>query len=177
MNISKLARSINNDNSDFPPVHLWNPDLCIGQEITINREGEWLYYNSPIKNIKLVKLFSSVLRNDNGNYFLVTPSEKIPVFPEVAPYIITDFTLDNSNIILHTNVDYTFTLDTKNTTRLIEYENSTIPLVHVRSNIEGFFCRSTYYNLINLALDENIVINKILHIKSGNNHYPLGTIA
>ena len=58
MNISKLARSINNDNSDFPPVHLWNPDLCIGQEITINREGEWLYNNSPIKNIKLVKLFS-----------------------------------------------------------------------------------------------------------------------
>ena len=71
MSISKIANNIKSDKSDFPPVHLWEPELCVGQEITINREGDWLYNNSPIKNTKLVKLFSSVLRNDNGSYFLV----------------------------------------------------------------------------------------------------------
>ena len=33
MSISKLASSIKTSDSDFPPVHLWNPDLCIGRSI------------------------------------------------------------------------------------------------------------------------------------------------
>ena len=65
----------------------------------------------------------------------------------------------------------------KNTTRLINYENTIIPLVNVRSDIEGFFNRATYYKLVDIALKENIIIDNILHIRSGTNHYPLGTIA
>jgi hypothetical protein len=177
MSISKLASSIKTSNSDFPPVHVWNPDLCIGQEITINREGDWLYNKSLIKNTKLVKLFCSVLRNDDGSYYLVTPYEKVPVYPELAPYIITDFDKKDNIITLHTNLNYSFTLNNKNITRLIEYEDTMIPLVHVRSNIEGFFSRATYYKLIDIALKENIIIEDVLHIKSGNGHYPLGKIA
>ncbi len=177
MSISKIAKNIKSDKSDFPPVHLWDPELCIGQEININREGDWLYNNSPIKNIKLVKLFSSVLRNDDGSYFLVTPHEKVPVSVELAPYVVTDFDLSDNIITFHTNLDYSFTLNDQNITRLIDYQNTIIPLVHVRSCIEGFFNRATYYKLVNLALKENIVINNILHIKSGSGHYPLGSIA
>jgi hypothetical protein len=177
MSISKLASSIKASNSDFPPVHLWNPDLCIGQEITINREGDWLYNKSLIKNTKLVKLFCSVLRNDDGSYYLVTPYEKVPVYPELAPYIITDFDKKDNIITLHTNLNYSFTLNNKNITRLIEYEDTMIPLVHVRSNIEGFFSRATYYKLIDIALKENIIIEDVLHIKSDNGHHPLGKIA
>lgn len=177
MSISKIADNIKSDKSDFPPVHLWNPELCTGQEISINREGDWLYNNSVIKNHKLIKLFSSVLRNDNGIYFLVTPHEKVPVHVELAPYVITDFDLTNNIITLHTNLDYSFTLSNQNITRLINYQNTIIPLVHVRSCIEGFFNRATYYKLINLALEDNIIIDDILHIKSGSGQYPLGTIA
>ena len=177
MSISKIANNIKSDKSDFPPVHLWEPELCIGQEITINREGDWLYNNSPIKNTKLVKLFSSVLRNDNGSYFLVTPYEKVPVFSELAPYVITDFDISDNIITLHTNLDYSFPLNDQNTTRLVKYQNTIIPLVHVRSGIDGFFNRAIYYKLVDLALEENIIINNILHIKSGSGHYSLGTIA
>ena len=53
--------------------------MCIGQEISINREGDWFYNKSIIKNKKLVNLFSTVLRKDEENYFLVTPTEKVPV--------------------------------------------------------------------------------------------------
>jgi len=54
MSISKIVNNIKINDSGFPPVHLWNPELCEGQEISINREGDWFYNNSPIKNIKLV---------------------------------------------------------------------------------------------------------------------------
>jgi hypothetical protein len=47
----------------------------------------------------------------------------------------------------------------------------------VRNGIDGFFNRATYYKLVDLALEENIIINDILHIKSGSGHYSLGTIA
>jgi hypothetical protein len=107
----------------------------------------------------------------------VTPYEKVPVYPELAPYIITDFDKKDNIITLHTNLNYSFTLNNKNITRLIEYEDTMIPLVHVRSNIEGFFSRATYYKLIDIALKENIIIEDVLHIKSGNGRYPLGKIA
>ena len=177
MSISKIVNNIKINDSGFPPVHLWNPELCEGQEISIDREGDWYYNNSPIKNIKLVKLFSSVLRNDEGLYFLITPHEKVPVSVDLAPYVITDFDLSDDIITLHTNLDYSFALDNKNSTRLINYENNIIPLVHVRNSIEGFFNRATYYKLVDIALKENIIIDNVLHIRSGTNHYPLGTIA
>ena len=91
--------------------------------------------------------------------------------------MITDFDLSDNIITLHTNLDYSFLLNDQHTTRLVKYQNTIIPLVHVRSGIDGFFNRATYYKLIDLALEENIIINNILHIKSGSGHYSLGTIA
>jgi hypothetical protein len=79
MSISKIANHIKPTGNSFPPVHKWNPDLCEGQEFFIDREGEWFYNNSPIKNYRLTKLFSTVLRKDDDSYYLVTPHEKVPL--------------------------------------------------------------------------------------------------
>lgn len=177
MSISKIAYKIKSIDKSFPPVHKWNPDLCEGQEFFINRNGDWFYNDSPIKNFKLTKLFSSVLRRDNDLYYLVTPDEKVPVKTAIAPYVITDFNFNNNFLELDTNFDYSFRIDKLNSIKLIEFENTTIPLVHVRDNIEGFFNRSTYYNLINFALEKNNIIDNVLYVKSGNNDYPVGKIA
>ena len=158
-------------------MHQWNPDLCEGQEFFINRDGDWFYNDSLIKNYKLTKLFSTVLRRDNDLYYLVTPHEKVPVKTAIAPYVITDFNFNNDYLELNTNFDYSFRIDEINSIKLIEFENTSIPLVHVRDNIEGFFNRSTYYNLINFALEKNNIINNILYIKSGSKDYPVGKIA
>ena len=177
MSISKIANNIKSVCNTFPPVHQWNPDLCEGQEFFINRDGDWFYNDSPIKNFKLTKLFSTVLRRDNDLYYLVTPHEKVPVKTAIAPYVITDFNFNNDYLELDTNFNYSFRIDETNSIKLIEFENTSIPLVHVRDNIEGFFNRSTYYNLINFALEKNNIIDNILHIKSGNKDYPVGKIA
>ena len=118
MNISKIKKDLEGQ-KDFPPVHKWNPELCEGQEFFIDREGNWFHNNSPIKNKKLINLFSTVIRKDDDNYFLVTPVEKVPVKVELAPYKIIDFAITNNNIKLVTNMDYEFVLNELNTTRLI----------------------------------------------------------
>ena len=160
MSISKIQKNLEGYNN-FPPVELWNPALCEGQEFYIDREGEWFYNKSPIKNKKLLKLFSTVLRKDKNEYFLVTPVEKVPVKVELAPYKIIDFEVNDEKVQLITNLNFQFILDKTNTTRLINHNDSLIPLVNVRSNIEGFFNRNTYYKLVDLALEKEFIDNKL----------------
>jgi hypothetical protein len=62
MNISKIVDNLKGHDKGFPPVENWNPDLCVGPEFTIDREGNWHYDSSQIKNTKLINLFASVLK-------------------------------------------------------------------------------------------------------------------
>ena len=178
MSISKITKSLESSkDTKFPPVHLWNPELCIGQQISINREGEWFYNKSIIKNQKLVNLFASVLRKDDDEYFLVTPSEKVPVMVEIAPYMIIDFKFNGNIIELITNLNYSFELEQQDSMRLVDIEGTTMPLIKVRDELEGFFSRNAYYRIIDFALKANHVENDILFLESNCNLYPVGKIA
>ena len=176
MSISKIQKNLEGYNN-FPPVELWNPALCEGQEFYIDREGEWFYNKSPIKNKKLLNLFSTVLRKDKNEYFLVTPVEKVPVKVELAPYKIIDFEVNDEKVKLITNLNFQFILDKTNTTRLINHNDSLIPLVNVRSNFEGFFNRNTYYKLVDLALEKEFIDNDFLYIPSNQINHIIGKIA
>ncbi len=176
MSISKIQKNLEGYNN-FPPVELWNPALCEGQEFYIDREGDWFYNKSPIKNKKLLNLFSTVLRKDENEYFLVTPVEKVPVKVELAPYKIIDFEVNNEKVQLITNLNFQFILDKTNTTRLINHNDSLIPLVNVRSNIEGFFNRNTYYKLVDMALEKEFIDNNFLYIPSNQINHIIGKVA
>ena len=177
MSISKITKNLKNQSDIFPPVHLWNPELCEGQEFYIDREGNWFYNDSPIKNYKLTKLFSTVLRKDDDEYFLVTPVEKVPVKVELAPYKIIDYSLADDRVSLLTNFDYKFVLSKTNTTKLIKNKDVFIPIVNVRNNLDGFFDRNTYYNLINYALEQNFIDQNSLYLPSLNIKHTIGKIA
>jgi len=177
MSITKIANDLQGQRKKFPPVNEWNPELCEGQEFFINREGDWFYNNSPIKNNKLVNLFSTVLRKDSEDYYLVTPVEKVLVRVDLAPYKIIDFKINDKSIILQTNLNYDFELNDVNTTKLIKDNNTSIPIVNVRNNIEGFFNRNTYYKLVDWALDRNFIENNFLFLPSNNLNHIIGKIA
>ena len=177
MSITKIANDLQGQRKKFPPVNEWNPELCEGQEFYINREGDWFYNNSPIKNNKLVNLFSTVLRKDLEDYYLVTPVEKVLVKVDLAPYKIVDFKINDKSIILETNLNYDFELNDVNTTKLIKENNTSIPIVNVRNNIEGFFNRNTYYKLVDWALERNFIENNCLFLPSNNLNHIIGKIA
>ena len=162
----------------FPPVDSWNPDLCEGQEIRIDRNGDWFYNGSLIKNRKIVKLFSKVLRNDDGDYFLVTPAEKVPVNVEIAPYMIIDFDIDtNKNITFHSNFNYSFKLDFSHPVYLKQVNGVFLPIVNVRpKKIEGFLARNVYYRFLNFATEEGFAKNNTLYINSFKTEVPVGKI-
>ena len=73
-----------------PPVHLWNPDYCGDLDIEIRRDGQWFYLGTPIGREALVKLFASILKLEDGRYYLVTPVEKVGIRVEDVPFIAVD---------------------------------------------------------------------------------------
>ncbi len=73
------------------PVEKWNPPYCGDIGMRIRSDGVWLYQNSPIGRMPLVKLFASVLRKDaDGKHYLVTPAEKVDVAVDDAPFLAVE---------------------------------------------------------------------------------------
>ena len=178
MDFSDLLQSVNSIEEKYPPVHLWNPDLCEGVEMKIDREGNWFYQGSIIGRDKLKILFSRILKLEEGKYFLVTPVEKVPVTVDLAPYMIVDYEVDSDhkNIILKTNLDLSIPLDKDHKLELKNIGDEHIPFVHVRNNIEGFISRSVYYSLIEIALNQDNGSSDQLTLKSFDCDFNLGQI-
>ena len=69
----------------LPPVERWNPPFCGDLDMRIAADGTWFYMGTPIGRPALVKLFSSVLKREGDDYFLVTPVEKVGITVDDAP--------------------------------------------------------------------------------------------
>ena len=178
MDFSDLLQSVNSIEEKYPPVHLWNPDLCVGVEMKIDREGNWFYQGSIIGRDKLKILFSRILKFEDGNYYLVTPVEKVLVKVDLAPYMIIDYEVDSDheNIILKTNLDLSIPLNKEHKLEVKKIGDEHIPFVHVRNNIEGFISRSVYYSLIEIALKQDNASSDQLTLKSFASEFSLGEV-
>ena len=165
MSIDSIIKSLKDyGDTKFPPVEMWDPELCMNASFTIDIKGDWYYNGSIIGRRRLKKLFSTVLKRENDSYFLVTPVEKIKIEVEVAPYMITDFHYDeiNKDIILETNFDFSFPLNNDHPVTLKNINGLEFPLVNVRSNLEGLITRSVFYKLVDIAIKQNNKSDKTL---------------
>ena len=178
MDFADLLHSVKSLEDKYPPVHLWNPNLCEGMEMRIDREGNWFYQGSIIGRDKLKILFSRILKFENDNYYLVTPVEKVLVKVDLAPYMIVDYEVDSGNkkIILKTNLDLSFPLDGDHKLTIKKIGDEDIPFVYVRNNIQGFIARSVYYSLIEVALKQGNIHEDKLKLKSFDCLFDLGQI-
>src|SRR6476661_4033007 len=74
----------------LPPVHLWNPPFCGDLDMRIASDGTWFYLGTPIGRPALVRLFSTILKRENGKHFLVTPVEKVGIRVDDAPFLAVE---------------------------------------------------------------------------------------
>jgi hypothetical protein len=76
---------------ESPPLHLWQPESNGDIPIIIDAQGEWYHDGGKIERESLVRLFASILRReDDGDYYLVTPHEKWRIEVAQHPLVITD---------------------------------------------------------------------------------------
>ena len=152
---SSLAAQISK--KGLPPVHLWNPELCGDIDIRIARDGTWFYMGSPIGRIRLAKLFSTVLRrDDDGEYYLVTPVEKLRIEVEDAPFIVVELEEhgqgQEQEIFLRTKTDDVVRVDDDHKI-WVEYseDGEPSPYVEIRNGLSALIARNVYYQLIEIG--------------------------
>lgn len=141
----------------LPPVHKWNPPFCGDLDMRIARDGTWFYLGTPIGRFELVRLFSSILRKDGDDYFLITPVEKVGITVDDAPFVAVDFEAEgqgeSQRLTFETHVGDLAIAGPDHPIR-VERDPETgepAPYVLVRANLEALIDRKSFYRLVELG--------------------------
>lgn len=179
MTLSKLSEHISQFGSDeksLPPVELWNPPYCGEIDLVIKANGTWLYNGSEIKRSRLIKLFASVLKREDDNYYLVTPVEKVKIVVEDAPFLLTHWqwlSADKALMQVSTNIGDTFELNSQHPMSLgVDGQL----YVLVRRNLLARVHRNVFYQWVSIAneVQHDDVIELVLN--SAGQEFSLGRV-
>ncbi|AJQ95329.1 DUF1285 domain-containing protein [Gynuella sunshinyii] len=135
-----------------PPVHLWHPRHCGEIDIRIDRNGRWFHEGEEILRVALVRLFSSVLWNENGDFYLKTPVEQMKIQVELEPILIVDAEERADGWHFRTQFDEDIRLGAEHPLEMCERNGEQYPRIKVRYDLWGMLERNLFYQLIDLAL-------------------------
>jgi len=140
----------------------------------IDRGGAWYYDGSKIERQRMVALFSTVLRREGDQYFLVTPAEKLQIEVEDAPFIALLLEVtgqgDTQQLNFTDNCGNQFTADQDHPVWMAEKSGEQLPYVVVRENLPAIIARSVYYQLADLVDDRD----GVLGVWSAGHFFALG---
>jgi uncharacterized protein len=146
----------------LPPVHLWNPPFCGDLDMRIASDGTWFYMGTPIGRPALVRLFSTILKREDGKYFLVTPVEKVGIRVDDVPFMAVEMRQEGEGagrrLSFRTNVDDWVPCDAAHGLRFeMAADGGLTPYLHVRSDLWAKVTRALYYDLV--AMGEERVVD------------------
>ncbi|MFT6639710.1 MAG: hypothetical protein ACJAUZ_000700 [Flavobacteriaceae bacterium] len=137
----------------LPPVHLWNPAVTRDIDMRIERNGDWFYLGSKINRIRMVKLFSTVLRVDEGQTYLVTPQERLRIDVDDAPFTAVLVEQrgegEEQSLVLTTNLGDNVTAGEQHPIS-VEYKEpggEPSPYIVVRDSLKALISRTVFYQL------------------------------
>ncbi len=166
----------------LPPVDKWNPDFCGDIDMRIARDGTWYYMGSPIGRKRMVKLFSTVIRRDDDQYFLVTPVEKLGIKVDDAPFVAVEADIHepgpDQGIVFRTNVDDEVIAGPDNPIR-VEIDPETAepsPYVLVRKNLWALIARPVFYQLVDAGEERVMDGRTVLGIVSRGRFFVIGSL-
>ena len=141
----------------LPPIHQWTPDFSGDLDMRIARDGTWFHEGTPINREGLVRLFSTILKREGDDYFLVTPVEKWRIEVEDAPFVAVDFEAEGvgegQSLVFETNVGDRVVAGEGNPIR-VERDGETgepSPYVMVRDGLEALIDRKSFYRLVEIG--------------------------
>ncbi|MGQ0741358.1 MAG: DUF1285 domain-containing protein [Alphaproteobacteria bacterium] len=143
----------------LPPVESWNPSRCGEIDIRIGRDGTWFHRGRTIARPEIVRLFSTVLRREGDEFYLVTPAEKLRIRVDDAPFVAVLIEAEGSGrsqrLTFTTNVGDTVTADAAHPVRVetAAQTNEPAPYILVRARLEARIARAVFYRLAELAVE------------------------
>ena len=148
------ALKTSQNNKRLPPVDQWLPQRVGKIDIRIDYDGQWHHDGRPIRRHAIAKVFSTILRLDGDDYFLVTPVEKLKIVVADVPFLGIDAEVrgvsENCEIIISTNMDDHVGLSVENPLAM----RKGVPYIHLRANLWARLSRNVYYRLIEHGQEE-----------------------
>ena len=178
-NLAKAVAQATKGKRGPAPVHLWDPPFCGDLDIRIARDGMWWYLGTPIGRKELVNLFASVLKLEDGRYYLVTPVEKIGITVDDAPFVAVDFEVAEAGptqtITFETNVGEFSVAGPDNPIRVVRDPDTgePSPYVHIRSGLEALIDRKSYYRLVEIGEHDDVNGTSWFGLRSGGAFFPI----
>lgn len=143
----------------LPPVEQWNPAHCGHSEMRIARDGTWFHQGSPIGRPAMVRLFSTILRREpDGRHVLVTPAEKLDIDVEDAAFLAVEVRSEGEGrdrrLAFRLNTGDLVVADAAHSLSFEDHGHGAHPYLHVRGGLEALIARPVYYELAQMALEE-----------------------
>lgn len=140
---------------DSPPLHLWNPPLSGDIDILIKADGDWYHEGGLITRASLVRLFASILRREeDGEYYLLTPAEKWRIQVELHPLLVTDVEAHREGgdavLLLTLNTGKTVVVGEQHPL-FLDPAMDYVAGVKLEHGLSALFNRAAWYRLVDLA--------------------------
>jgi uncharacterized protein len=176
--LTAAASTASASGKGLPPVHLWNPPFCGNLDIRIANDGSWYYMGTPIGRPALVRLFSTILKREGDDYFLVTPVEKVGIRVDDAPFMAVEMRKsgDTNGPLLEfrTNVDDWVNCDAAHRLRFEAGAGGGLtPYLHVRAGLWAKVTRPLYYELVDMGEERMIDGRAMFGVESGGAFFPM----
>ena len=142
----ELLGKFDNSIGELPPVDSWNPKLSGDMDIVIKPNGDWIHEGDLIEREKLSRLFSSIIKKEGADYFLVTPVEKWRIQVEDQPFTIVLCHAGEAELSFITNMGEEVVLCNKE--QLILDDDHEAPRLLIRNNLYARLNRATYYQVV-----------------------------
>jgi hypothetical protein len=164
-----------------PPIDQWHPPLTGDLDLIIHRDGQWFYEGKAIAREATVRLFSSILRReDDGEFYLVTPVEKWRIRVEDTPLLAHSLAVigegEQQVLQLTTNVGETIEVSDSHPLSVGQYPGShePRPVIHVAHGVKARLVTAAFYELVNLAQERELAGETVFGVMSHRKFWKIG---
>jgi hypothetical protein len=162
----------------LPPVHLWNPPFCGDLDMRIASDGTWYYMGTPIGRPALVRLFSTILKREDGKHFLVTPVEKVGIRVDDAPFLAVEMSKEHDEggprLRFRTNVDDWVDCNEAHRLRFeAAADGGLTPYLHVRAELWAKVTRALYYDLVDMGEERTVDGRRMFGVVSAGEFFAM----
>ena len=141
-------------------------------------DGSWFYMGTPIGRPALVRLFSTILKREDGKHFLVTPVEKVGIRVDDAPFLAVEMLMEGEGqkrvLRFRTNVDDWVDCDAAHGLRFkAAADGGLTPYLHVRADLWAKVTRAVYYDLVDIGEERVVDGRPMFGIASGGKFFAM----
>lgn len=137
----------------LPPLDQWAPETVGDSEMRVAADGRWIHQGGEIRRPAMVRAFASLLLKDgDGQHWLVTPTQKLSIAVDDAAFIAVDVKQEGGALAFRLNTDDLVIAGADHPLRLAGDADNPAVYLAVRHGTEARLNRSTWAQLAEIAI-------------------------